>query len=439
MASVGGNTPPTMSLNYYIPNPAYEGSPLDIFYNYSNFNGQTIYWSLTYSNASDSNISGNTSGSFSLYGSGGNVIVINPKADFHTEGTWYVNVNFGSQPGWNDYFNTGFITVYDSSFNFGGTFSPNISPVNEGQTCTYTITDTSNQTAGQTLYWSVTSRTGSYMSQDRFPGNGKGTFTMNTDNPPVGTFDVTVSADHQTSPGEQKYKVGVWVGDPDSGSAVLLIESVDQTVIDTSQTVNLFSLTAPPSDGRYLPWTDSGTGITADITNLAGNWGTTSNYGGGIVWDNANHGYVTLNYTDNDSANFTLSFAADFQPEGGHWNTIFGSYFGGPFAYAYGNTISAGVGSNTTVQVTSGVTGLAWWDFVYMGTTLTIYKNGTQVATGTIPSTVLGSNIQIGSRPGTNGDYLVGTIYQIRYQRTALLQIAITSQYDAVKSTYGLS
>ena len=201
-----------------------------------------------------------------------------------------------------------------------------------------------------------------------------------------------------------------------------------------------FSLTAPPSDGRYLPWRDRNSNVTANIVNTSGNWATTSTYGGGIVWDSVNHGYVQiLNYTGTGT-NFTLSFAADFQPEAGHWNSIFGDYYSnGPFAYAYADTITAGVGSNDPVNVSSGVTGLAWWDFVYSGTTLTIYKNGTQVATGTLNfATSIGSNLQIGTRNGASGDYLVGTLYQIKYQEIALDSTGITDQYNSVKSTYGL-
>jgi hypothetical protein len=218
------------------------------------------------------------------------------------------------------------------------------------------------------------------------------------------------------------------------------------TLSDDLPVIAPFRLTAPPSDGRYLPWLDGNSNVTANITNTSGNWGTTSTYGGGIVWNSVNHGYVQIQNYTGTGTNFTLSFAADFEPEQGHWNSLFGDYYGnGPFAYANNDgaghiVISAGVGSNTPVQVTSGVTGLAWWDFVYSGTSLKIYKNGTQVATGALNfATSLGSNLRIGTRNGADGDYLVGTLWQIKYQETALDSSGITAQYNAVKSTYGLS
>jgi hypothetical protein len=433
-----------MTLNYITPNPASEGSAINVYYNFENFSGQTVYWSLTHSSGtSNSNFIGNTSGSDVFNGSGPGWLAIHPKNDYYTQGNWLVNVNFGSSPGNNDYFMTGWITVQDTSHNITCTITETHGAVNEGQTNTFTFTDTSGQLGGKTLYWIIGGASGNNMNPSRYNGNGAGTFVMNNATNPVGTFDVIVSADFRTSSDQQSYYIEVYSADPNdvNSGAIQLIVTGAINVNDTSQDISSFSLTAPPTDGRYLPWTDSTTGVTADINNIgSGNWGHDNNYGGGIVWDGTNHGYITINNYSDNVQNFTISFAANFQPEGGHWNTIYGAYGGaGPFAYAYSDSITAGVGSNDPVVVSSGVTGLAWWDFVYMGTTLTIYKNGTQVATGTLNfATSLGSNFRIGSRPETNSDYLVGTIYQIKYQRTSLLQLAITNQYNSIKSTYGL-
>lgn len=61
------------------------------------------------------------------------------------------------------------------------------------------------------------------------------------------------------------------------------------------------------------------------------------------------------------------------------------------------------------------------------------------MATGTLNfATSIGSNLQIGTRNGASGDYLVGTLYQIKYQEIALDSTGITDQYNSVKSTYGL-
>jgi hypothetical protein len=433
-----------MTLSYFAPNPASEGSAINVYYNFENFSGQTVYWSLTHSSGtSNSNFTGDTSGSAVYNGSGPGLLVIHPKNDYYTQGNWLVNVNFGSSPGDNDYFMTGWITVQDTSHDVTCTITETHGAVNEGQTNTFTFTDTSGQLGGKTLYWIIGGASGNNMNPSRYNGNGAGTFVMNNATNPVGTFDVIVSADFTTSSDQQSYYIEVYSADPNdvNSGAIQLIVTGAINVNDTSQDISSFSLTAPPTDGSGNPWTDGSTGVTATVVNVQGNWAYDNNYGGGIVWSDANHGYIVLNFTENNAVNFTLSFAADFQPSGGHWNSLFGDYNGnGPFAYAGSSGgITAGVGSNTSVSVSSGANGLAWWDFVYMGTTLTIYKNGTQVATGTINfSCTLGSNIQIGTRNGAPGDYLVGTIYQIKYQKTALLQLAITNQYNSIKSTYGL-
>ena len=205
------------------------------------------------------------------------------------------------------------------------------------------------------------------------------------------------------------------------------------------------SLTAPPSDGRYLPWRDTNSNLTANIVNVAGNWGTTSTYGGGLVWDAGNQGYIELNYV-NTSSVFTLSFAADFESTGTNWNSIFGTQGGGTkdiYAFIYGGQelMEVGTANDYTITVTGNISGLAWWDFVYNDTGVTIYRNASLAATGTLinPNTGWSSPLRIGLARNTGSDFLAGTIYQIKYQQTALDQTGITSQYNVVKSTYGLS
>jgi hypothetical protein len=86
-------------------------------------------------------------------------------------------------------------------------------------------------------------------------------------------------------------------------------------------------------------------------------------------------------------------------------------------------------------------TGLAWWDFVYNGTTNTIYvyKNGDLFSSGPpgIPNKGWSSTMLIGldrsGNPSTSA-----TFYQIRYGSTDLSQASITTQYNSIKSIYGL-
>ena len=202
-----------------------------------------------------------------------------------------------------------------------------------------------------------------------------------------------------------------------------------------------FDFTSPPTSGVDAFWLDLTNNVNAIIH---GSWTHDANYGGGVVLSGS--GYIEVQAT-NPSPILTISMAADFESANGNWNVIYsgGSYGQNDiFAYMPGNssdTISVGTGANQ-IQNSSGLltTGLAWWDFVYDGTSITAYKNGTQVASGTLGLTSTGftNNLWVGLRYGSSGDYLTGTIYRLKYQQKALDQTAITSQYNSVKTTYNL-
>ena len=545
VATSGGASPPTVVFNHISLSTANEGDTVYFYYDYSNFNGETVYWSIAYDAAtSDSaNFTSSVDGASQLYGSNFNILQIHPKANHVTSGNWHYYVNLGSTYYGSEYGSFGPYTVNDTSTTPNTSLVFDIDPANIPNTTMgfggvpFNCPDTGGLGINGKGYYATTSADagGSLVL------NGNGEWVILPDLTHSNYQRISISAwikPSSVSGGETilakelVYKLRInsggqlsWAVSSNGGSwtETLLSStgavSVDQwfhvvatidvshlslyvngTLVQQTTGLNLgrnsnpfvigayatqyglsdyfagsmgevkfwnyaitdsdvtnefnntrtryilpqatsFDLVAPPSDGRGNPWTDSSSGITATVLNQVGNWGTTSTYGGGIVWDGNNNGYVTLNCYDTTTS-FTLSLAVDIEAEAGHWNSIFGDYNSvSPFAYANSDTLTAGVGSSTPVYVSSGATGLAWWDFVYNGTTLKVYKNGSQVgSTGVVSfATSLGNHLQIGQRNGQPGDYLVGTLYRIKYQNTALDQTAITTQYNAVKSTYGLS
>lgn len=242
-------------------------------------------------------------------------------------------------------------------------------------------------------------------------------------------------ADHLTEGSEYFH---VKLGSTDGGSEYGTYGpwAINDTSITPPPTY--FDLVNPPQNVNLLPWVDSVSGVSATVVD---SWTAPSDHGGAIGLTGG--GYIEVNYI-NTASTFTLSLAADFQPAGVSWNSIYsGGDYGGSQALAYfnGSSMNVGTGANTFSATTTDYTGLAWWDFVYDGpsSTINVYKNGVFVR-GTIFTGNAGfaSKMWIGQRHGSITDYLIGNIYRIRYNQIFLDQTAITAQYDSIKSTYGL-
>lgn len=203
-----------------------------------------------------------------------------------------------------------------------------------------------------------------------------------------------------------------------------------------------FNLIGPPSAlTNGTVWTDGVSGVEATIN---GTWTHTTAHGGGIVL--AGDGWIEIEGGTNSNPTFTLSMAADFESANGNWNTIFsGGYYPSANIFAYisgGNTDSISVGTHGDEHQPTGSivnTGLAWWDFVYDGTSVAVYKNGASVLTATLGATNTGwtSPLWFGNRYDAT-DYMNGTYYQIKYVETALDAAGIAAQYNALASGYGL-
>jgi len=200
----------------------------------------------------------------------------------------------------------------------------------------------------------------------------------------------------------------------------------------------VFTLINPPNNG-YGSWADSNSGVVAAIV---GTWYYDASYGGGVQL--TGDGYIEIQDITNTNATFTLSFAADFEPVTPSWNSL---YSGGVntsiFSYVApdGSGLSAGIFLDYgSISYTGTVAGRAWWDFVYHGPSLVIYRNGAQAASGTLAfaNTGWSNPLWIGARYGSTGDKLHGTIFQIRYQESALNLSQIVSQYNSQASLYAL-
>lgn len=199
-----------------------------------------------------------------------------------------------------------------------------------------------------------------------------------------------------------------------------------------------FDFFNPPSSSTA--WNDTVNSVTATIN---GSYTYDSSYGGGIVLDGSTT-YIEINKTLSDSS-FTISLAADFEPVSSFWNPI---YHGGDwgtndvFAYVfYTGSINVGTSvSNDNPGGSPTITGIAWWDFVYDGTAVNLYKNGVLLLTTALssPNTGFTKNLLVGTRYDSNTDFLNGTIYRIKCSSSALSQLDITTQFNSVSSTYGL-
>lgn len=202
-----------------------------------------------------------------------------------------------------------------------------------------------------------------------------------------------------------------------------------------------FDFVAPPSSGTI--WNDNTNQVSATINGTATR---TTNFGGGIVF-NGTDTYLEIKDITSGVSNLTISMAADFESANGNWNVIYsGGNYGGNDIFAYisgGNQDSMSVGTGQTFNPPGAIVnyGLAWWDFVYNDTTVTVYKNGSQVLTGTLGTANTGftQNLLVGLRYGSSGDLLNGTIYRIKCVLSALDSNAIITQYNSVASAYGLT
>jgi hypothetical protein len=221
---------------------------------------------------------------------------------------------------------------------------------------------------------------------------------------------------------------------------------------------NTGTVTIANSSPFSTTWTDSVSAIAATVAtnvNSSGNNPTyDARYGGGLMFaENPRQTYVDVPTSYNGAAAFTISLAANIpQNTGTHYTAIFCSNVatrsgnGIMSRHWVGDGFEAGNTSNwlASNSVSSPSMGtLAWWDYVYNGSTITLYKNGSQIFTGNMGSANTGwlNPLRFGGDEavvGSNNTMATGILYRMKCQSGALSSGQITTQYNAVKSTYGL-
>jgi hypothetical protein len=207
-------------------------------------------------------------------------------------------------------------------------------------------------------------------------------------------------------------------------------------------------------------WTDSVNGIVANVAtsvNSTNNPSYDALYGGGIIILQTSESYVDVPTSYSGAAGFTISMAANIPAaQGSHYVAIFdGNTIDRTGAYInsrqwVGDGLEVGTqgvwgASNSVSNPVMGA--LAWWDFVYNGRFVSVYKNSSLV-TGFNNYDLVAGNANAGWKNPLRfgGDESIaagnmmwpGTLYRAKCQAGALTQSQITAQYNSIKSTYGL-
>ena len=131
ITATAGGAVPTVTFDHVSLTTANEGDTVYVYYNYSNFNGETVYWSIGYDTTSDSaNFTGAIDGSQQHYGSNYNILQIHPKANNVTSGNWHYYINLGSTYYGTEYGSFGLYTVNDTSTTPSNSLVFDIDPAN---------------------------------------------------------------------------------------------------------------------------------------------------------------------------------------------------------------------------------------------------------------------------------------------------------------------
>lgn len=213
------------------------------------------------------------------------------------------------------------------------------------------------------------------------------------------------------------------------------------TIANIPAPVPLINLQSAPSSGTT--WTDSsGNGYNATV---AGGSTYTAANGGGLVLNGA---YVDIPY---NIASNTFSISMAIQPNPvTYWSTFWGndSYNAGKGYLSYltnATSLSSGTPSGAQLTIVSSISFLAIWDWVCNGTTMTVYKNGTQIGTGTFVAPVGGfatNNLFWGSRHANLGvgstDVMPGTFYLFQYYNSSLTGEQVLNNFNTNRSRFGL-
>jgi len=204
-------------------------------------------------------------------------------------------------------------------------------------------------------------------------------------------------------------------------------------------------------------WTDSVSGIIATVA-VRPNSSSTSNptydarYGGGLNIAQTAQTYVDVPTTYGGLGAYTISMAANIPAgQGSHYVGVYdGNTVDRAGAYInarvwVGDGFEVGTQSSWGASFSPTMATLSWWDFVYNGRFVSAYRNGTvfinnyDLGVGNQNTGWLNPLRFVGDESvSSNNTMWPGTVYRIKCQNGALSSGAITTQYNAVRATYGL-
>jgi hypothetical protein len=198
---------------------------------------------------------------------------------------------------------------------------------------------------------------------------------------------------------------------------------------------------------------DSISGIVATVgIGNAGQPTYDAKYGGGINCEAAVRPYVDVPTTRTGVGGYTISMLANVPAVAASYVPLFtgnnttpgrsGNYI---YARKWSNfEVGSFASANTTVNLNFPTGALTnppvWFDFVYNGTAVSVYRNGLPVATHTMSAAAgwLNPLRFAGDESSSAGNSMhIGTLYRMKHQLTALSAAEVTTQFDSVRTTMG--
>jgi Concanavalin A-like lectin/glucanases superfamily len=213
----------------------------------------------------------------------------------------------------------------------------------------------------------------------------------------------------------------------------------DTTGINTITNNGSISTTA--SSPFPATWTDSINGIVATVQSTPT---YDPAYGGGINFTEAVPTWVDVPTSSTGTTPFTISMAATVPQSAGHYVPLFdGNTTARAGNYIYSRkwtNFEAGTLASGIISIALDMGKLAWYDFVYNGTSITVYRNGRLLSSGTLSAANQGwlNPLRFGGDESTPGNTMAtGALYRMKHQLTALSASDVSTQFETVRSSIG--